>query len=53
MNKNIIALLVSLSLAGSVLSTDVFASAEHGESGHEKEQNNTAKTRSTRWFFIS
>ena len=36
MNKNIIALLVSLSFASSFVSTDVFASAEHGESGHKE-----------------
>ncbi|MBE0420279.1 efflux RND transporter periplasmic adaptor subunit [Pseudoalteromonas nigrifaciens] len=43
MNKNIIALLVSLSLAGSVLSTDVFASAEHGESGHKETEQHEQK----------
>ena len=37
MNKNIIALLVSLSLAGSVLSTSVLASAEHGETEQQEQ----------------
>ncbi|MBH0061338.1 efflux RND transporter periplasmic adaptor subunit [Pseudoalteromonas sp. NZS71] len=43
MNKNIIALLVSLSFASSFVSTDVFASAEHGESGHKKTEQHEQK----------
>ncbi|MGO3421970.1 MAG: efflux RND transporter periplasmic adaptor subunit, partial [Pseudoalteromonas distincta] len=43
MNKNIIALLVSLSFACSFVSTDVFASAEHGESGHKETEQHEKK----------
>jgi len=43
MNKNIIALLVSLSFASSFVSTGVFASAEHGESGHKETEQHEQK----------